>query len=135
MGGSSSTPIGLACHQEDLLEMSKALAVGTIRVQELTASLNELLGWPPETELELVPPEPLYEAISLKQATAQALAGNPEVVEAEQTLVKARAASSLSKMDYVPDVAVMVGYVYNGNVAPPLPRDFSLIGVMPTSNT
>ncbi len=131
---SSSTPTGLAGHQEDLLEMSKALAVATIRVQELTASLNELLGWPPETELELVPPEPLYEAISLKQATAQALAGNPEVVEAEQTLVKARAASSLSKLDYVPDVAVMGGYVYNGNVAPLLPRDFSLIGVIATYN-
>src|SRR5260370_42142834 len=114
--------------------MSKALAVATIRVQELTASLNDLLGWPPETELELVPPEPLYEAISLKQATAQALAGNPEVVKAEQTLLKARPASSLSKLDYVPDVAVMGGYVYNGNVAPLLPRDLPLIGGIATYN-
>src|SRR5260370_32242130 len=111
MGGSSSTPIGLACHQEDLLEMSKALAVGTIRVQELTASLNELLGWPPETELELVPPEPLYEAISLKQATAQALARNTEVVEAQQTLVKAQSASSLSQLDYGHDFTASDCYV------------------------
>ena len=70
----------------------------------------------------------------LKEATDKAMAANPEVVEAEQTVVKARAASRLSKLDYVPDFAVLGGYVYNGNALPLLPRDFSFIGIMGSYN-
>ena len=65
-----------------------------------------------------------------KRGPTTAAATNPEVVEAEQTVVKARAASKLSKLDYVPDVAVTGGYAYQDNVAPLLPRDFSYIGVI-----
>ncbi|HEY6412956.1 MAG TPA: TolC family protein [Edaphobacter sp.] len=74
------------------------------------------------------------EEISLKEATDKALAANPEVVEAEQTVVKARAASRLSKLDYVPDVAVLGGYIYNSNTLPLLPRDFSFIGIIGSYN-
>jgi outer membrane protein TolC len=98
-------------------------------VQELTASLNEMLGWPPDTELELVPPALPVEDVSLPEAIDQAMAANPEVVEAEQNVAKARAASSLAKLDYVPDVVVLGGYAYNGNAIPALPRDFSFIGL------
>jgi outer membrane protein TolC len=80
--------------------------------------------------LELEPPVTPMEEISMKEAVDKATAANPEVVEAEQTVVKARAASRLSKLEYVPDVAVMGGYVYNGNALPLLPRDFSFIGLM-----
>jgi outer membrane protein TolC len=74
------------------------------------------------------------EEISLKEAADKAMVGNPEVVEAEQTVVKAHAASRLSKLDYVPDVAVMGAYVYNDNAVPLLPRDFSFIGIMGSYN-
>lgn len=47
---------------------------------------------------------------------------------------KARAASKLSKLDYIPDVAAMYEYVYNGNALPLLPRDFTFIGVMASYN-
>ncbi len=78
-------------------------------------------------------PEPTTETISLPQATQQAVANSPEVVEAEQTLVKARAASKLSKLEYVPAVAVMGGYVFEQqHVVPLLPADFSFIGVTAT---
>jgi outer membrane protein TolC len=62
------------------------------------------------------------------------MAANPEVVEAEQTVAKARSASKLSKLDYVPDVAVLGGYAVNGNTIPALPRDFSFIGIMGSYN-
>ena len=74
------------------------------------------------------------EEISLKEAADKAMAANPEVVEAEQTVAKAHAASKLSKLDYVPDVAVMGGYAYNANAIPALPRDFSFIGVIGSYN-
>jgi outer membrane protein TolC len=68
------------------------------------------------------------EDISLKEASDKAMAANPEVVEAESNVAKAHAAFRLSKLDYVPDVAVMGGYAYNDSAAPA--PDFSFIGIM-----
>lgn len=130
---SSATPV-VAGHDEELLETSKALAVATTRVKELNTALDDMLGWPPDTELQLVPPDPSFEEISLREATEKALAANPEVVEAEQNVVKARAASTIQKLAYVPVVAAMGGYAYNNNVLPLLPRDFSFIGIVATYN-
>jgi hypothetical protein len=116
------------------IETSKALIEASSKVKELTASLNELLGWAPDTVLELVPPAPLVESISLKEVTDKLATGNAEVSEAEQNVAKARAGSKLSNLEYVPDVAVMGGYVCNSNAVPLLPRDFSYIGFMATYN-
>ena len=91
----------------DLLEASKELVTTDTEVSELTHSLNALIGFAPDTKLILAVPEPVTESISLSQATQQAVDNSPEVVEAEQTLVKAKAASRLSKLEYVPAVAVM----------------------------
>lgn len=119
-------------HNEEQLETKKAVVVAVSQVKELTASLNLLLGYPVDTELELVPPDPQYEDISLKEASDRAMVANPEVIEAEQTVVKARAASRLSKLDYVPDFAVLGGYAYQKDMLPLLPLDFSFVGVMGT---
>ena len=117
-------------HQEDDSEAARAVVIASSKVRELTASLNLLLGYPIEQELELATPVTQMEEISLKEAADKAMAANPEVVEAEQTVAKARAASKLSKLDYIPDVAVLGGYAYNANAIPLLPRDFSFIGIM-----
>jgi outer membrane protein TolC len=121
-------------HDEDNSEAAKASVIAGSKVKELTASLNLLLGYPLEEELELVTPVTQVEEISLKEAADKAMAANPEVVEAEQTVAKARAASKLSKLDYVPDVAVLGGYAYNANTIPLLPRDFSFIGIIGSYN-
>src|SRR4029453_10072794 len=64
---------------------------------------------------------------SLQEVTQQAIAHSLEIVEAEQEVVKAKAATKLSKLDYVPDVAVVGGYVYQ-TALPVLPKDFTYIG-------
>jgi outer membrane protein TolC len=125
----SSGSAALGGRDPRLLEIAQELATADTRMKELTASLNEKLGWPQDTELELVPPRLTMEDISLQQATDQATSANPQVVEAQQNVVKARAASTLAKLEYVPDVVVLGGYAYNGNVIPALPRDFSFIGL------
>jgi outer membrane protein TolC len=134
VASSSVVPVASSDHDEELIEISNSLAIATTKVKELTASLNDLLGWPSDTELQLVAPDPRFEDISLKEATDKALAANPEVIEAEQTVVKARAAATIHKLDYVPVVAVMGGYAYNDNAIPLLPRDFSFMGVVATYN-
>jgi hypothetical protein len=85
------------------------VAIVAPKVKEFTASLNDLVGWSPDTELQLVPPDPRFENISLREATDNALAVNPEVIEAEQNVVKARAASKIQKLAYVPVVGAMGG--------------------------
>jgi outer membrane protein len=114
-------------------QASKALATASTEVRELTASLNRMVGWPEDTELELIPPEPLVENISLEDVADQPTSANSEVVEAEQTAVKARAASVLSKLAYMPTVAAMSGFIYQ-NAVPLMPNTFGYGGVMVSYN-
>src|SRR5262249_51012996 len=91
--------VGSAAQQADALhaDASRALAAG--KVTTLMASLNDLLGLAPDTRLELVPPAPLVENLTLKDALAQASPA-AAVVEAEQTAVKAHAGARLAKLEY-----------------------------------
>ena len=120
-------------HKTALLEASKELATVNNEVTELTHSLNALIGFAPDTKLVLLPPEPVTETVSLPQATQQAVANSPEVIEAKETVVKAKAASRLAKLEYVPAVTVVGGYINQPQpVLPLLPQDFSFIGFTAT---
>jgi outer membrane protein TolC len=111
-------------------ESSKVLAAG--RVTTLTASLNELLGLVPDTRLELVAPEPLAENLTLQNVLAQA-SPSLEVIEAEQTAVKAHSAEKLAKLEYGPGVAVVGGYIHQDALADVvLPESFGYVGVVAT---
>jgi outer membrane protein TolC len=130
---SNAPPIPLSGEQQaELISAEKILLVARSKVRELTTSLNGMIGLPEDTELDLVPPATEYKTVSLPQATQKALESNPEVIEAEQTAIKARAGRKLAKLDYIPDVAVVGGYAFNSNLLPLLPRDFTFIGVMAT---
>ena len=119
--------------ETDMISAEKAVFVPASKVRELTASLDEMLGLPEGTRLELVPPEPLVEDISLHEV-AEPVAANPEIVEAEQTAIKARAGLALAKMEYMPTVAVVGGYANQNALNVVAPRDFSYIGVMASWN-
>src|SRR5262249_8626325 len=54
---------------------------------------------------------------------------NPEIVEAEETVVKARAAATLSKLAYVPTVAAVSGYAFQ-NAFPAVLSNFGYGGEM-----
>src|SRR5262249_37313931 len=83
VASSASPPVSPSGKADELMEAADALAEANIKVQELTASLNQLLGWPLDTELELTPPGPPLLTISLQEATEQALKANAQLVEAE----------------------------------------------------
>jgi hypothetical protein len=111
------------------MEATKAVETAGARVKELTASLNHVMGWPYDTELELAVPDPLVENVSLQDVADKSTAANPALVEAEQTVVKARAASNISKMAYIPTVAAVGGYMFQ-NVLPAVNSNFGYGGVM-----
>jgi outer membrane protein TolC len=125
---------GSTAQQTDALRAETALALVAGKVKTLTSSLNGLLGLAPDTRLELVPPAPLAERITLNDALAQAQASPPaEVIEAEQTAAKAHAATKLAKLEYVPGVAVLAGYLHQESLAATvLPENFAYVGVLAT---
>jgi outer membrane protein TolC len=114
-------------------EAKMAFEAAASKLRELTTSLNRAMGWPSDTELELVLPDPLVENISLEEVADKSVAPNPDVVEAEQTVVKARAALTLSKLEYVPKVAALGGYLFQ-NVIPSVPSNVGYGGVIATYN-
>jgi outer membrane protein len=133
IASNGAVPVITDEYRSELIQADKVLVNAESKVKELTASMNEMLGWAEETQLELVPPDPLEEQISLREAAGKALVANPDLIEAEQNVVKAKAGSKLSKLDYVPDMAVIGGFT-NQNAVPLLPRDFSFVGFMVSYN-
>ena len=123
----------ISAEQEaEMINAEKAVLVPASKAKELTASLDEMLGLPEGTTLELVPPAPLVENLSLIEVTDKAMAANAEVVEAEQTAIKARAASKIAKIAYSPNVAVVGGYMNQTLIDLVFPRAASYIGVVAT---
>ena len=126
--------LGTAVQQTDALRVERTQAAIAGEVATLTATLNGLLGLAPDTRLELVPPVPLVENLTLKDALAQVQASpSLDLVEAEQTAVKARSAANLAKFAYVPGVAILGGYVHQDTLSDTvLPENFAYVGVVAT---
>ncbi len=135
LAGSALPPMSgsLLQRQTALTEAAKALVAANSKEAELSRSLNLLMGLDPDTQLELAAPEPLEEAQVIAQPSAAAIESNPEVVEAREGVAKARAATRLAKLDYVPDIAGLWGYSYQTAI-PLLPRDFSFVGFLVSWN-
>jgi hypothetical protein len=129
-----SAAVGSSAQHVDALRSDTTTALIAGKVATLTASLNGLLGLLSDTRLELVPPAPLFENLTLNDALAQAQASPPvEVVEAEQTAAKAHAAAKIAKLEYVPGVAVLGGYLHQDALATTvLPESFGYVGVLAT---
>jgi outer membrane protein TolC len=70
--------------------------------------------------------------VSLAEVAAAAAAPNVALVEAEQTAVKAHAASKLAKMAYFPEIALFGGWAHQSAINAVLPEDFAYVGVMAT---
>ena len=129
----SNTAVRAPDPEPELVDVSKTLVTAGAEVKELTASLNRRMGWPEDTELVLALPDPLIENISLKDVADQPAGASAELVEAEQTAIKARAASVLSKLAYMPAVEATAGFVYQ-NAVPLLPNTFGFGGVLVSYN-
>ena len=112
-----------------LLEGQQAVLTADLQLADLRTELNDLLGLPLDTELELDPEvatnfETLPKAEYLKMAWAQ----NPEILSAEETVRKAQAGVKAAKTAYIPDVTAFARYSYQNGV-PFLVRNFGTFGV------
>jgi outer membrane protein TolC len=112
------------------LQAKQELLSTELELSDLTLELNDAIGLPLTTQLELDPDVPQVQASCEREACIKtALESHPEIIAARDEVRKASASVQLSKADYVPDVSVFARYSYQNNV-PFLARNFGSFGVL-----
>jgi outer membrane protein TolC len=110
------------------LEVKQDLLTTELQLSDLTMQLNDTLGLPITTKLELDQTAPeVKESCSREECVKTALASHPEIVAARANVEKASASVRLAKADYYPDVSAFARYSYQNNV-PFLARNFGTFG-------
>jgi outer membrane protein TolC len=110
------------------LEAKQDLLTTELQLSDLTMQLNDVLGLPITTKLELDQTAPeVKESCPREECVKTALASHPEIVAARAEVEKASAAVRLAKADYYPDLSAFARYSYQNNV-PFLARNFGTFG-------
>jgi outer membrane protein TolC len=112
-----------------LLESEQSELTASLRLSDLKTELNELLGLPLDTLLELSP----VETIDVVQGPHEeylrtALAANPQILGAQEALQQAKAGVTAAKSTYIPDISLFARQSYQ-NGMPFLVHNFSMYGV------
>jgi outer membrane protein TolC len=113
-----------------LLQAKQELLTTDLQLADLKLNLNDLMGLPLTTVLDLDPVSAeSQETCPLEECVATATASHPEILEARAEVEKADAAVRLAKTDiWVPDVDAFGRYSYQNNV-PFLARNFGTFGI------
>ncbi len=112
-----------------LLDSQQSVLTAELQLSDLTTELNDLLGLPLDTRLELDPAVPAnFEQRQREEYVQTAWAENPEILAAEQAVRKARAGVSAAKTAYIPDVTAYARHSYQNGV-PFLVRNFGTFGL------
>src|SRR5208283_1767182 len=113
-----------------LLQAKQELLTTDLQLSDLKLQLNDAMGLPLTTALDLDPDTPeVLPACPREKCVTEALASHPEIIEARSEVEKAKSAVHLAKTDiYVPDVEAFARYSYQNNV-PFLARNFGSFGV------
>ena len=110
------------------LEAKQDMLTMELQLSDLTMELNDVLGLPVNTQLELDRTVPeVQEPCRRDECVSTALASHPEILAAKAEVEKASAGVRLSKADYFPDVSAIARYSYQDNV-PFLARNFGTFG-------
>ena len=95
------------------LEAKQDLLTTELQLSDLTMQLNDVMGLPITTQLELDPSVPeVQETCHREECVTTALASHPEIVAARAEVEKASAGVRLAKADYYPDVSAIARYSY-----------------------
>jgi len=112
-----------------LLESQQSVLTAELQLSDLTTELNDLLGLPLDTQLELDPAVPAsFEQRPREEYLQAAWSENPEILAAEEVVRKARASVTAAKSAYIPDITAYARHSYQDGVAF-LVRNFGTFGV------
>jgi outer membrane protein TolC len=102
--------------QAQIAEAHHALGSLEDAISDMKVEFNDLTGLPLDSEVELVAPEPETSDATAGDLETEALAHNPEVAAAQQTLKKARAGLSAAHAEYIPEIGAFAQYVHQDGV-------------------
>lgn len=107
-----------------LLESEQSLLTIDLRLADLNAELDDLLGLPLDTRLVLSPALVNTPAsLSSKEMLEIAYATNPAISSAMQAVEQAKSAVTAAKAAYIPDIAILARQSYQNGI-PFLVRNF-----------
>ena len=110
------------------LEAKQDLLTTKLQISDLIMQLNDVMGLPVTTALELDPAVPdVQESCQREECVKMALASHPKILAARAEVEKASAGVRLAKADYFPDVSAFARYSYQDNV-PFLAHNFGSFG-------
>ena len=100
-----------------LLESQQTVLTAELQMADLTTELNDLLGLPLDTRLELDPAVPASIDQRPREEYVQvAWSENPEILAAEQAVRRARAGVTVAKTAYIPDITAYARHTYQNGV-------------------
>jgi outer membrane protein TolC len=112
-----------------VLESRQAVLTADLQLADLTTELNDLLGLPLNTRLELDPAVPAsFDQRPREEYVQTAWSANPEILAAEEAVRKARAGVTAGKAAYLPDITAYARHSYQDGV-PFLVRNFGTFGL------
>jgi outer membrane protein TolC len=112
-----------------VLQSEQSLLTIDLRLSDLTSELNDLLGLPLDTPLVLTPVEMTTRDISTRDEMIRtALAENPEIAAATESVEQAKAALASAKSAYIPDISIFARQSYQNGV-PFLVHNFGTFGI------
>jgi outer membrane protein TolC len=112
-----------------VLEGRQAVLTAELQLADLTTELNDLLGLPLDTRLELDPAVPAsFDQRPREEYVQTAWSANPEILAAGEAVRKARAGVTVARTAYIPDITAYARHSYQDGV-PFLVRNFGTFGV------
>jgi outer membrane protein TolC len=125
----SALKVAAISGRADVLEGQQSVLTADLQLADLKTELNDLLGLPLDTQLELDPAVPTnFDDCDKTGYLKIAWAENPEIVAAEDTVRKARAGIAAAKTAYIPDITAYARHSYQDGV-PFLVHNFGTFGV------
>jgi outer membrane protein TolC len=100
-----------------LLQNKQALLATEIRISDLNAELNDLLGLPLDTELIPAGVRPFATGWRPRDVyVKEALSRNPEIMAAQETVKKADSAVNASYYEFIPEIGAFGRYTHQDGV-------------------
>jgi outer membrane protein TolC len=115
--------------QATVLESQQAVLTADLQLSDLTAELNDLLGLPLDTKLDLDDGVPTgFDSRSREEYVQTAWSQNPQIKAAAEAIAKAGAAVASAKTAYIPDITAYARQSYQDGL-PFFVRNFGTLGV------
>ena len=113
----------------ELLQGQQSVLTAELQIDDYTTEMNDLLGLPLDTKLELDPEvEANFETLPKSEYVKEAWEENPEIRAASEAVEKARAGVAGAKTAYIPDITAYARHSYQDGV-PLLVRNFGEFGI------